>query len=226
MNIAIIEDDSFITLFLKNSLEELGQNVIASFDNAKSFYDFLEDEQNSIDLVFMDILIKGTIDGIEAGVYLRQKQAQSLLVFITSFNNTETIQLAKEANPSGYLIKPISFNNLEATIMVMENLKENETKKEIEKTINISSYTYNKITKIIYKDNNPINLSRKEQICLNILIQNKNIYTSQEGLILSIWGNEENNGLNSLRELLFRLRKKLPDLEIKNSPNLGYILFY
>lgn len=224
MNVVIIEDDNLITLFLKNALIDLGHNIIGNFNEAKSFYNFLDQNKNHIDLVIMDILLKGSIDGIEAGIHLRKISDKISLLFVSSFNDSETFKIAKEAKPNAYLIKPISLKDLEASLMVIESLNENTEKNPNEEIINISNYTYDKTSKLIYENNKLIKLSKKEQLCINMLIEDKNKYISQEILINKIWENEEEYSLNSLRELVYRLRKKLPELSIDNSPIFGYIL--
>lgn len=88
----------------------------------------------------------------------------------------------------------------------------------------IKSYNYDKNNKLVFQDSNIIKLSAKESSCLFYLIKNRNTYVSHESLIAHIWYYQKENASNSLRELVYRLRKKLPSLEIDTCPNIGYIL--
>jgi len=225
VNVVIIEDEGIMGLFLEENLKELNYNVLATFSEANSFYNFLNQNNNNIDIVLMDILISGAIDGIEAGRYLKTRYPHILLIFISSYKDSETINLASEVNPHAYLVKPINKHDLEASLSVVKKFKKDIPKKKIEENIiEISSYKYNKKEKSIYIDDLAVKLSLKEKICLELLITNKNNIVPIEALITQVWMGEDNNGINSLRELIYRLRKKLPNLNIKSSQGLGYIL--
>ena len=221
MKIVIVEDEAIMAMYLEESLIELGHEVLACFSNANDLFLYLADHE--VDLVFMDILINGPMDGIEAGIQLKNKYSNILLIFLTSYNDRETINLARDAKPDGYIIKPITKNDLDAAIMVLH--KHDRFKKiNNSKTIMLSTYLFDKGTGLISEHGVVIKLSYKEQLCLSFLIKNKNNYVSVDTLLSVIWEEEHTPGLNSLRELIYRLRKKLPNLTLESSPNIGYIL--
>lgn len=224
MKVVILEDEGIMALFLRENLENLGYKVVGCFSDAKSFYNFLE-KKPPIDLVIMDILINGPIDGIQASLFFRRKYLKTALIFITSFKDSDTIQEAKNAKPQAYLIKPITSCDLEAALMTCNiEKKEMIIREEKKDLINIGLYTYNAKEHVIYKNNDALKLSKKETLCLHQLCINKNLYLSHEVLSSYIWSDNEYYTNNSLRELLFRLRKKLPELVIENIPSIGYTL--
>lgn len=222
MKTIIVEDEGIMALFLKETLEELGHEVIFLFNRADSLLDYLHDN-DTVDLILMDILIKGNIDGIQLGQRIKEKYNHISLVFITSFKDSDTIQNAQLAYPLGYLIKPIEKSDLEAVLMVVNNAR-----KKIDfydsKMISLSKYSYDKQKKCLYENDKLIHLSEKEKNCLNTLVQNRNSYCSSEQLIQSIWGNDLEYTNSSLRELMYRIRKKLPNLKIVSTPNVGYTI--
>lgn len=118
MNIVILEDEAIVMMFLKSSLESNGHKVIASFNSFEGFFEFFEKEQ--VDLVLMDIQVQGALDGTQIASRLRLLDKNVKIVFVTSFKDSQTIQLAKESKPNGYLIKPISKEDLEAILMICE----------------------------------------------------------------------------------------------------------
>lgn len=224
MKAVILEDEGLMALFLQENLENLGYKVVGCFSDAQSFYKFLE-ETPPVDLVIMDILINGPIDGIQASLFFRRKYLNAALIFITSFKDSDIIQEARNAQPQSYLIKPISSCDLEAALMTCNiERKEIIKRKEKKDSVNIGLYTYNIKEQVMYKDNVALKLSKKETLCLHKLCVNKNLYLSHEVLSSYIWNDDEYYTNNSLRELLFRLRKKLPELTIENIPNIGYSL--
>ena len=223
MNIVIVEDEGITSLFLSETLKELGHTILAIVDNALSLYEFCDKNKN-IDLIFMDIQIKGSTDGIKAAQKIYTTNNDINYIFVTSFKDSETIKEAQSVEPIGYLIKPIIESDIEAIMMIAE-VKTSKNKPNIHNNANITidSFSYNIENRTLFCSNTIVELTHKELKCVDYLFKNKNSFISVEQLINIIWDGEE-KGVNSLRELMFRLRKKVPKLNIKNSPKIGYIL--
>ncbi|ADG91775.1 two component transcriptional regulator, winged helix family [Arcobacter nitrofigilis DSM 7299] len=219
MNIIILEDEAIMMMFLKDSLEKRGHTVKATFNSYLGFFEFIEKE--NIDLVFMDILLKGALDGTQIAKRLREINKTIKIVFITSYKDSQILQMAKLSKPNGYLIKPVSKEDLEAILMVCETNTEIEENNDY---ITIATYKYHIINKTVEENNELIKLTKNELKCFELLLQNKNTYISPEILINHLWNVEASIKFNSLRELVYRIRKKLPNLHIDNSINIGYIL--
>lgn len=170
MNIVILEDEAIMMMFLKTSLEEKGHNVIASFNSFKGFFELLENER--IDLVLMDIQIEGAFDGTQIASKLRQKDKNIKIVFITSYKDSQTIEMAKVSKPNGYLIKPISKEDLEAILMVCEISIE---KKEYDTNIKISTYEFDTVSRIVKENDELIKLTKKSCFVLKYCLKTKTI---------------------------------------------------
>lgn len=221
IKIIILEDEGIMSLFLKETLKKLGHEVLATFSDASSLMNYLNLNSN-VDLVLTDILIHGETDGIQTANFLK-KTYNIPVIFITAYKDSDTISCAQTATPIAYLIKPVTQNELEATLMVAEVSIRNKSMSN--NLVNISDYTYNKSTQTISENSQHIKLSKKEKVCLENLIKNKNKYVSKEYLNTSIWNDDnKDNNEKSLRELVYRIRQKLPKLVIENNYNLGYSL--
>lgn len=220
MNVVIVEDEGVSALFLKEVIKDLKHNVVGVFDNGSTLLTFLK--SNQIDLIFMDININGPMDGIQTANMVLSRYPDILFVYLTSYKDSETIKEAQAVKPLGYLIKPILESDLEAVLMVVDGYKNRYEKVETTE-VRFGNYSYNRKTKTLYKNNKVVTLSKNETFCIDALASNINEYISSEQLILTIWQDEENR-LPSLRELIYRLRKKLPNLPLYSSSSLGYTL--
>jgi CheY-like chemotaxis protein len=69
------------------------------------------------DLVLMDILLRGDMDGIEAAERLRQ-QFEIPVVFLTAYADPTTLARAKVAEPYGYILKPFEVRELHSAIEI------------------------------------------------------------------------------------------------------------
>lgn len=82
------------------------------------------------DIILMDILLKGEMDGIEAARRIIQ-EIDIPIVFVTAFSDDSTIQRAKAANPFGYVLKPVDERELNAAIQV--GLAKHATERKLKK---------------------------------------------------------------------------------------------
>ena len=216
MNILIVEDEYLTSKFIRESLYSLGFISIFTTDNAVDTNLIIKEK--NIDLIFMDINIKGPKDGVQLAIEISKKYSTKI-VFITSYQDTNTIQEASFSSPLGYLIKPIIKADIESIMMISKNFFNYYQESTF---INIDIYKYDKINNLLYEDEKLITLSKLENKTIEIFIKYLNTPISNETLISYLWQEEKNN--SSLRELISRLRKKVPNLKIKNYSNIGYIL--
>ena len=128
--IFIVEDEAIVAESLNDHLESLGYKVSGQASSGEQA--LLKISKNKSDLVLMDIMLKGKMDGVETA-----KQVSSLhgipVVFLTAYSDSEILKRAKLVNPFGYLIKPYKVRELHTTLEItlykhrMEKLiKENE----------------------------------------------------------------------------------------------------
>ncbi len=216
MNILIVEDEFLTSKFIQETLYSLGFLSVFITDNAIDANIMLQEK--NIDLIFMDINIKGPKDGLYLAIEISKKY-NTKIVFITSYQDTNTIQEASLSTPLGYLIKPIIKADIESIMMISKNFFNYYQKSTF---INIDIYKYDKINNLLYEDEKLITLSKLENKAIEIFIKYLNLPISNEILISYLWQEEKNN--SSLRELISRLRKKVPNLKIINHSNIGYIL--
>ena len=114
-NILIVEDERIVAMELESRLTSLGYSVCAK---AVSGEEAVKMTKAYIpDLILMDINIKGQIDGIKTAEEIK-RQFDIPLIFLTAFNDTQTIDRAKATEPYGYIIKPFEERELQTNIEI------------------------------------------------------------------------------------------------------------
>jgi two-component system, LytTR family, response regulator LytT len=113
LKILLVEDELDLANNLKELLENLNFTVVGIFDEGSLVLDYLK--LNKVDLLVLDIMIKGDINGIDLAKEIR-KQYQLPIVFITAFSENEILKKALEVDPDGYLLKPFTKENLKTTL--------------------------------------------------------------------------------------------------------------
>jgi len=112
-NVLIVEDEPLIALDIKKTLEEKGYEVIGISSNGTDALAMAADYKP--DLVLMDILLEGDMDGIETSMLLRE-HANPAIIYVTANTSKDTLNKAISSNPYGYLNKPVNELDLLATI--------------------------------------------------------------------------------------------------------------
>jgi DNA-binding NarL/FixJ family response regulator len=113
--ILVVEDEAVIALRLQKRLAEMGYDVP---DVAYSGEDAMEKARRiKPDLILMDVMIPGNVDGIEAAKMIKT-ELNIPIVFLTAFSEDKIIERAKQAEPFGYLLKPFQDREIKAAIEV------------------------------------------------------------------------------------------------------------
>jgi len=110
--VLVVEDESIVALEIQERLMGFGYiAVIASSgeDAIKKAHEFHPD------IVLMDIMLKGGMDGIEAAGQIRRSM-DIPIIYLTAYSDETTIERAKITQPSGYLIKPFQARELNVTL--------------------------------------------------------------------------------------------------------------
>ena len=127
--ILIVEDESIVAKDIQNSLKKLGYNVPTIVSSGEKA--IKEVEESKPDLILMDIILKGDMDGIEAANIIRENHNVPV-IFLTANADDKTVSKARIAEPYGYIIKPFREKELQTTIemALYKHEKVAEMKKE------------------------------------------------------------------------------------------------
>ncbi len=133
-SILVAEDEKIIAKDIANVLKKFGYSVPAIASSGEEAIRRLEEER--VDLVLMDIVLKGDIDGIEAAKRITER-FNIPVVHLTAYADDDTLSRVKETQPFGYIIKPFKERELYTTIEIaLHNHRQNiENRKAEEKKI-------------------------------------------------------------------------------------------
>ncbi len=141
--ILIVEDQVLIAHKLKAALESLGYKVIGIEMTAEKGIALCE--KDPPDLVLMDIILEGQVDGIEAAEVIRSRWGIPI-IFLAAFADKERLKRAKPAYPFGYLIKPFRDQDLKITVeMALYVSKVDAERKKAEEALRFSEEKFSKI---------------------------------------------------------------------------------
>ncbi|MBN2541992.1 PAS domain S-box protein [bacterium] len=128
--IIIIEDESVIASQLSEWLNRTGYQVLATASKGEKAIKLAE--KYKPDLILMDIVISGKMDGIEVAQYVKEKY-NIPVIFLTAYAEDEYINRAKGVEPLGFLVKPFQKDELSATLEIaFYKLRIQKERKELE----------------------------------------------------------------------------------------------
>jgi len=114
----IVEDEAIVALDIRKSLEKRGYHVCSVVDNGESAIEAIPG--NTPDLILMDIMLRGTLDGIETTRIINSRY-DIPIIYLTSHSDEDTILKIKDTDVYGYLLKPVNENELFVTVEIVIN---------------------------------------------------------------------------------------------------------
>ncbi len=191
---------------IKKKLEKMGYEVTGLASSGSEAMESVK--SNQPDLVLMDIVLKGEMDGIDTAKLILNLY-NTPIIYLTAYADDEILSRAEKTFPYGYIIKPYKDNELKANIkMALYKHKiENENKVDFEDI-------YQDITKFINENEEAFKkgIIDDESITgpLNIDIGRKKIYISAD--------RNNNNSYTSFYKLL-------EDLISRNAKNSKIMVY-
>ena len=133
IRILIVEDEVIIGSDLKARLENLGYLVCGQVQTGQAAVDAAAREKP--DLVFMDIILKGPMDGIDAADIIRSR-FDIPIIFVTAWADEARLARAKMTRPFGYLLKPFQDRDIKVTVeMAMYVSQVDRERRQVEETL-------------------------------------------------------------------------------------------
>jgi|GEM_PF-737863 len=116
--ILVVEDEELIGQDIKFLLEDLGYEVpdlVPSGEEA-----ITKAVETHADLVLMDIMLEGDMDGIEAANRINNQYGIPV-IYLTAYRNEEIFNRAKLSEPYAYIVKPFEERELKTNVEIVLN---------------------------------------------------------------------------------------------------------
>lgn len=137
VKIFIVEDEIILAEDIKYRLQKMGYEVVGIASTALDALKTIA-KNTDINIILLDITIKGDLDGIELATLIKSKY-NIPFIFLTSNASTTIVERAKKTNPYAYILKP--FNDRQISIALELSLVnfQNKTSNKDYKTKNNSA---------------------------------------------------------------------------------------
>lgn len=163
------------------------------------------------------------INGLDLAKKIRQKDKTTRIIILTAHLEQDKLLLAAELNLTKYLPKPISRSEFKTALNLAITQYDELNKKEniIELKDN---FIWDKKSKKLSQNNKDIKLTKYEILLLDILTSQKNRTFTIEEIYYHLSCDDLLEQINTtkVKDIIKRIRKKLPQESIVNIYGFGY----
>ena len=210
MRILVIEDEQKIAGAIKQGLVQEKFAVDIESDGDSGLGAALNEPY---DLMIIDLMLPGTVDGLEICRQLRQKGVKAPILILTAKGQIRDRVSGLDSGADDYLVKPFAFDELLARVRALLR-RPADTKGNVLKVGDLSLDT---ISYEVARDGQRIDLSAKEFSLLEYLMRNSGQVLSKDAIIGHVWDFDADILPNTVEVYMGYLRNKI-DKPFKKPP--------
>ena len=113
--ILVVDDERIVAQDISESLQNMGFEIVGVAQSGLQAIDLAVTLRP--DLIMMDIVLQGEMDGIQAAGIIREK-VDIPCVFLTAYSDPGVLERAKATEPAGYIVKPFEEAGLRSTVEI------------------------------------------------------------------------------------------------------------
>ncbi|MGB2541002.1 response regulator transcription factor [Leuconostoc suionicum] len=212
--VLIVEDEENLAKFVGLELKHEGYEAETVNDGRSGLDLALE---NDYDVILLDLMLP-ELNGLEVARRLREVK-KTPIIMMTARDSVIDRVSGLDYGADDYLVKPFAIEELLARIrsLLRRIAIETETNDKHRSIINFKDLRIEKENRIAHRDDQIINLTKREYDLLLTLVENINVVQSREQLLKEVWGFDSEVETNVVDVYIRYLRNKIDDPESKAS---------
>lgn len=214
--IALVEDEIDLNNLIKTYLEKNGYQVVSYTQGI----DAINNINDDIHLWILDIMLKDDISGYDIIKKIRETNSTVPVIFTSARDKDLDKIIGLELGSDDYITKPYSPKEL---VLRVNNIIKRVYQKDLQKLV-YDNYLIDIDKRIVLENDKEVNLTTLEFDLLYMFLNNKNKQFSRDDILNSIWGYNYFGNDRVVDDLVRRLRKKMPKLNINTIYGYGYRL--
>ena len=215
--ICLVEDETDLATVVKMYLEKAGYDVV-TFTKGSEAINYIG---NKVDVWILDIMLGDDVNGYDVIKAIREKYPLVPVIFTSARDQDLDRILGLELGSDDYITKPYSSKEL---VLRVNNIIKRVYQSTESKIINYLDYSIDLDKRIVSVKDKPIKLTTLEFDLLVLLVENINKSFSREDILDAVWGNDYFGSDRAVDDLVRRLRKKMPLLNVNTIYGYGYRL--
>ena len=215
-NIALVEDERDLNNLIKTYLEKEGYNVTSYYNGDTA----IKDSNKDYHLWILDIMLGDDISGYDIIKKIRENNSDVPVIFTSARDKDLDKIIGLELGSDDYITKPYSPKEL---VLRVNNIIRRVYSKERQK-ITYKDYVIDLDKRMAFLGDEDLSLTTLEFDLLYMFVTNKEKSFSRDDILNNIWGENYFGTDRVVDDLIRRLRKKMPLLDINTIYGYGYRL--
>lgn len=214
--LVLVEDEKDLNSLIKAYLEKAGYEVVCYLTGEEAI------KHTDIDahLWILDIMLGDDVSGYDILKKIRETNSEIPVIFTSARDKDLDKIIGLELGSDDYITKPYSPKEL---VLRVNNIIKRVYSKDLQKIV-YGNYTIDIDKRCVYLNDKELNLTTLEFDLLYMFLTNKNKSFSREDILNIVWGTDYFGTDRVVDDLVRRLRKKMPDLNINTIYGYGYRL--
>lgn len=208
--VLVCEDEDSIREFIVINLKRSGYEVVDvnCGEDALTAY---EESNGKFDIALLDIMMPG-INGMEVCKKLREKSSNLGIIMLSAKSQEMDKISSLMMGSDDYITKPFSISELIARVdAVCRRVGMVYSKPEEVTTIKSGPFTINLKSRIVYKNDVPLELTQVEYQIMEYFLKNQNTALDRSTILNHIWGDGYYGDDKIVDVNIRRIRMKIED---------------
>lgn len=215
--VCLVEDEVDLANLIKTYLEKAGYNVV-SFTKGSDAINYIG---NKVHIWILDIMLGDDINGYDIIKAIREKDEEVPVIFTSARDQDLDKILGLELGSDDYITKPYSSKEL---VLRVNKIIKRVYKDENTLLITYEDYSVDLTKRMVFEDGKEIKLTTLEFDLLVLFLKNRDKSFTRDEILDAIWGSDYFGSDRVVDDLVRRLRKKLPKLNLNSIYRYGYRL--
>ena len=227
-SLLLVEDYEPLRADMAEVLEDFFATVTVASNGVEAIglYDkHYKEAQRYYDVVITDIQMP-MMDGIDLAEEIRKRNPKQQLIVLSAYTDSEYLIRLINIGIAQFINKPVEQDELvEALFVVCNNRAGSETDREEETIVRLGEeVVWHKKSNILRKEGYPVPLTRHESVLMQLFVERANQVCTADTIMQHFYLQGVELSERSIRNLVSKLRKKLPARAIKSIYGMGYRL--
>lgn len=215
--ICFVEDELDLQSVVKLYLEKAGYEVIC-FENGSDAINYIG---NPVDVWILDIMLKDDVTGYDIIKEIRERDPLIPVLFTSARDQDLDRILGLELGSDDYITKPYSSKEL---VLRINNIVKRVYQNKKRNILTYLDYVVDLEKRMVSLNGKDIKLTTLEFDLLLLLLNNMNKCFTRDEILSSIWGADYFGNDRAVDDLVRRLRRKMPLLNVGTVYGYGYRL--
>lgn len=226
LSLLLVEDYEPLRSNMQEILQDLFQVVYCSA-NGKDALDIYENyykfNHKYIDIIIADIQMP-VMNGVELSKKIKEMRPEQSIIILSAHTDSKYLLELINYGIAQFITKPIENDNLMDTLYkVSKNISTHKDLQDESSTLKLGeNYIWDKNRLMLTKDSVNVELTKHELLLLELLIKKQDQLCTNSEISQEFYNNDIDISEKNIRNLIFKLRKKLPKKSINSIYGMGY----